>query len=502
LEADWKTRLTTTPQRVTLKKQYRNNLVKRETDVVDEDFVGLWKEVIDILHQIGDRFDSQWRKRKRIIDSKVLMLLIFRLVTSKEKQGYSTTIDDLWDNCKKLKFDLPQKESVAASSFCEARKKLSEDIFKQANQEVIAAYAPEEYHYKWKGHQVYAVDGSKVTLPRKLIDAGYTTPNKGAYYPQGLLSCLYQVHSQMPVDFDLVSHGDERSCAKRHLDALEKDDVVVYDRGYYSQEMLYQHWKRGIHLVFRLTESKTNLINEFVTGSETDRGITVFPSATNLKILKKKNPKIEIVPLKLRLIKYEVDGNLYCLGTTLMDRERYPSEVFKDLYHSRWGVEELYKVSKRIMCIQDFHGHYERGVKQEIFAHFLLITLNRIFSNQVEKDLNADLNTDEEPEPPKQPRQSPEVVSTHAVAKRQVNFKNCIHVFARNLEELLWRPKRLACIIKETLKAIARRYQKVRPGRSYERRSRIPDPRWRIPKEKRTKKKIPITQTAAVGAFT
>ena len=32
--------------------------------------------------------------------------------------------------------------------------------------------------------------------------------------------------------------------------------------------------------------------------------------------------------------------------------------------------------------IEDFHGQSERGVKQELFAHFVLITLTRLFSNQ------------------------------------------------------------------------------------------------------------------------
>ena len=43
------------------------------------------------------------------------------------------------------------------------------------------------------------------------------------------LSCLCQLKSQMPFDFDLVSHTNERSCAQRHLQVLEKGDVVVYD---------------------------------------------------------------------------------------------------------------------------------------------------------------------------------------------------------------------------------------------------------------------------------
>ena len=42
----------------------------------------------------------------------------------------------------------------------------------------------------WKGHRLFAVDGSKLNLPRPLLQAGYKLPAHAAHYPQGLLSCL------------------------------------------------------------------------------------------------------------------------------------------------------------------------------------------------------------------------------------------------------------------------------------------------------------------------
>ena len=82
----------------------------------------------------------------------------------------------------------------------------------------------------WKEHRVFAVDGSKINLPRSLIDNGYQIPT-GGWYPQGLLSCLYQLQSKIPVDFDLFSHYNEREAAQTHLRKLFENDIVVYDRG-------------------------------------------------------------------------------------------------------------------------------------------------------------------------------------------------------------------------------------------------------------------------------
>ncbi|MEN8132743.1 MAG: transposase [Pseudomonadota bacterium] len=89
------------------------------------------------------------------------------------------------------------------------------------------------------------------------------------------------------------------------------------------------------------------------------------------------------------MIKHLISGT-YTLGTTLLDGDRYQQAVFPDLYHARWGIEELYKVSKQLVGVDDFHAQSERGVKQELFAHFVLLTLNRILANHTEAGLNAD----------------------------------------------------------------------------------------------------------------
>jgi len=199
LQADWRRRLTTVTRAVEQKKRYRNDLQASRTPSIDDAFVALWEKVVHILHEVAARYDQKWRVRKRVIDSLMLMLLIFRLVSSKNTQSYGTTIDDLWNSCEKLALPLPQQSSIAASSFCAARGKLDESIFKCANREILAAYAPEASRYRWHGHRLFAVDGSKLNLPRALLDCGYRTPGPDAHYPQGLLSTLYELKSRLPV---------------------------------------------------------------------------------------------------------------------------------------------------------------------------------------------------------------------------------------------------------------------------------------------------------------
>ena len=182
------------------------------------------------------------------------------------------------------------------------------------------------------------------------------------------------MRSDLDCRFALVSHADERKCARTHLDTLTDNDDVVYDRGYYSYALLHHHSHTGIHAIFRLQDTRNGVIQAFFASTATDTVVTISPSERLKTHIRKTHPDLNIVPVKMRLLKYQVSGSTFCLGTTLVDRhQRYPIHDFMEVYHARWGVEELYKISKRVFVIEDFHAKTERGVKQELFAHFVLI---------------------------------------------------------------------------------------------------------------------------------
>ena len=425
-------------------------------------FVSLWQRLIGLLSSVADEFDAHWRQRRRLIDTRLLMLFIFRLVFSKNHQGYGTTIVELWAQCRCMGVPLPQPKPVAASAFCNARKKLDPAIFKTLNARILAAYeqSPEPYH--WLGRRLFAVDGTKINLPRPLRQADYALPSDKAHYPQGLVSCLYQLKSQIPHDFDLTSHLNERRMALAHLQTLRPGDVVVYDRGYFSYAMLYAHQRRGVDGIFRLARRAGKLIDVFMDGRETDAIVTIEVAPARQPAIREDHPAIVFRPLSLRLIKYVIDGTTYTLGTTLLDGNVYPKTAFPDLYHARWGIEELYKISKQLVGVDEFHAQTERGVKQELFAHFVLLTLNRILANHTEAGLNAT----REPQPD--------------APRFQVNLKNALVTMARHLEDLFLRQTRLTCETLNTLiGALGFCRQKTRPGRAYPRVSMKPTGKWR-----------------------
>lgn len=453
------------PLQTNFKAILRNLKPKTEQINIDKDFVSLWGQVVGIISTVAHEFDQTWQKRQRVIDSLLLVFLIFRLVFSKNSAGYSTIINEFWFNCHKMKFPLTQKKPISASSFTDARKKLDETIFKVLNQKIIASYENNKQgQYAWFNHRLFAVDGSKLNLPRNLMNKGYEKPSDNANYPQGLLSCLYQLKSKIPYDFDLVNHGNERTCALAHLKTLKANDVVVYDRGYFSYVMLYYHSQAGVYPIFRLKKNAFGELSDFINSDQVNQIISWLPSKKTQKEILKQFPLIQFTALKIRLIKYTINETTYYLCTTLLD-PIYTLDILKDVYHSRWGVEELYKISKEMIDVEDFHGKSERTVKQELFAHFVLITMSRLCSNESENLLAILIHTSR--------NEDDKDFST------QVNYKNCLSTVSRHLEEFMFIPVQyIKNVMNTIIKSISSNRQTTRPNRSYIRKSMKPINKW------------------------
>jgi Domain of unknown function (DUF4338)/Transposase DDE domain len=437
--------------------------------------VYLWQKIITVIAAVAEHFDQEWQKRKRVLSTLLVVLFVFRLVFSKNKQGYGTTIAELWEYCHKLHIPLPQKTPVVPSTFCDARKKIDESVFKRLNSAIINEYETEQERYLWKNHRLFAIDGSKINLPKELIKEGYQKPSEHMYYPLGLVSCMYQLKSKTPYAFDLVNHGDERLIALEHLQELHENDLIIYDRGYFSYVLLYEHYKKNLQAVFRLSSGSYQIIKEFMVSHDEERLVSIKPTLKDQKEILKKYPNIEFISLQLRLVRYTINDIDYFLGTTLTDAQIYPRQELSELYHARWGVEELYKISKVLVDVEDFHAKTERGVKQELFAHFVMITLSRIFANQTDDILLLQQNSKKPSNP-----------------NFQSNFKNCLTTLARNLEALLLRQVEY---VKESINIIINSivtcYQKARPNRSFDRISHKVPKKWR-PNNKKKKLAIVI----------
>ena len=289
-------------------------------------------------------------------------------------------------------------------------------------------------------------------MPRELLKNGYRLPNENSHYPQGLPGTLYRLRTKTPVDFDLHSHANERTAALRHLERLQPDDIVVYDRGYYSFRFLHAHAERGAHAVFRIQRNANTDFDDFMDSGEDERTVSVGPPKDAPKSLRG-------VSHRVRLIAYEAADTRFVIATTLLDQSRHAAADLSEMYRSRLSIEELYKVSKSIVEVDQFHGRSERGVRQELYAHFNLIAMARLLSNHGD-DILDEMDESDRP-------------------RMKTNFTNALAMLALNLEEMILKHAvSLADTVGRAAESILAVRARLRPGRSFPRQSRKPVGKW------------------------
>ncbi|NHB98848.1 transposase, partial [Photorhabdus stackebrandtii] len=256
------------------------------------------------------------------------------------------------------------------------------------------------------------------------------------------------------------------ACAEKHFHCLNTHDVIIFDRGYFSYYMLHQVIKNNLNAIFRIQEGNRNkVVREFSDSHYDDAIVTYVPSEAVKSDLRKRKLLSAFPAITLRLIKYFHEDVEYIFATTLTHQDHYKAEDFGDLYNQRWEIEELYKLSKSILCVEDFHSHNEKGVNQELQAHILLLNLARILGNDCYhkddegKGINDKDNRDNE---------------------RKLNFKNCLFFIVKHLPLII--QSRLKKHFKSFYyllhKYITKMTQRVRPGRHYPRKSMKPRTRW------------------------
>jgi len=258
-------------------------------------FVEMWDQFRDVIDIETSRFDTTWRSRRRVLNTKILIAFIFELVLSKGRMGYGSILNLLWKNVARSGTDYLPAKPVSSSSICEARQKLSEEIFVNIQRKVIANWEQQyDRKFLWQEHRVFAVDSSKLNVPRDLINEGYEVECDKAHYPIGLLSCLYRAGCSLPYAWNFSADKCERRACLDLLKHLRKGDIVILDRGYYSFCLLAECKSRGIIPVFRL--SSTHLKNQRKGQKSNDFIVTVKPDRKVIAAVKKGELSIAIDP--------------------------------------------------------------------------------------------------------------------------------------------------------------------------------------------------------------
>jgi hypothetical protein len=286
--------------------------------------------------------------------------------------------------------------AVTKGALSQSRSKLKPEAFKEINEVACSGFYSGAPYQKWHGHRLLSVEGSRLHLPNHpsikeefgehLVGRNGSTPVSMA-----LISLLYDPLNLLTLDSQIGSWSEsEQSLLLKHADRLQVGDLLLADRGYPSVYLFYLFRSKGVEFCFRMKEDWWLPVRSFVESGLKE--MTVELSLPRKDYKKEGSPLFkDEPPVRCRLILIELEtGEKEVLCTSLVDSTQYPHELFWELYHCRWGIEEGYKLLKERLDLEDFSGKTAKAVKQDFHAKILMLTLCAALSFPIEEKVRAE----------------------------------------------------------------------------------------------------------------
>jgi len=339
--------------------------------------------------------------------------------------------------------------SVTKAAFTQARRKLHFAAFIEINRELVEWFEAHGTPRRWQGFRLLAVDGSTVPLPGSAEVLAWFGANDAKQSPpcaMGRVSMLYDVVNRVVVQAHLAAYRtSERDLALAHLDSLRPGDLLLGDRGYPGFWLFSALQQRSVAYCVRVSQAFSGAVRAFVVTGAVETVVEMQPNADAQAFCRKHG--IPVRPLSLRLVRVELSsGEVEVLATSLLDATRYPAEIFAELYHRRWGIEEGYKLLKCRIELENFSGKSVNAVLQDFHAKVVTSNLVTLLAQSAQAEIAS------EPSPP----------------TRQVNMSHAVACVKGSLVRLFTAgdPRRF---IDAILHVLRRTLEAVRPGRSFPR---------------------------------
>jgi len=284
-------------------------------------------------------------------------------------------------------------QNFTSSAFVQKRKKINPDVFKYLSQVIIENNYVESNGnvVLFNGFRILAVDGSKITLPytEELKEAfGESKNNTKTSIVQARSSILYDVMNRLVLDSSLENlEIGERQLALRHSLQWKRNDLIIYDRGYISYDFKYEHVKKGVDYLIRTSVTHSTVVKSFVKSEKKSSVVEIFP---NQKHALEGKDYSKHTSLKVRLIRIDLpSGETEVLMTSLLDSIKYPTNIFKELYFLRWGIETFYDELKNKLKVEYFTGYSKTSIKQDFFCAIFVSNLQSIITNDLQQELKV-----------------------------------------------------------------------------------------------------------------
>jgi len=279
--------------------------------------------------------------------------------------------------------------TVTNSAYTQARAKLNYTAFIEMKDKSIEMFYEDGEYNRYKKFRLLAVDGSIVVLPNSADIKKEFNPTVAKCQiedfskevVQARVSTLYDVMNNMAIDAtirnrvkkegSILKAYDERALAIEHLAYCNKEDLVIFDRGYPSYELFARYAQKTNFLCRLKSTSFIRAKSLFAPHSEDKDIILEINAPKKLRdALRKDNLPVK---MKIRFVQVTLDnGTVEVLATNILSDEVLQTSDFMELYARRWGIETYYDVLKNRLSLENFTGLTALAIKQDFYATVFL----------------------------------------------------------------------------------------------------------------------------------
>jgi len=337
-----------------------------------------------------------------------------------------------------------------------ARRHLDPDVFLELNNHALRIFEQEASLKTWHGFRLLAIDGSTLRLPgveEIRQHFGERSGGKGSPCPIGRLSELYDPLNKLTISGILTPITiDEREHALQLILHLMPNDLLILDRGYPAFSLFKAIIEMNGNFCARMT-SHWKIVKDFLKSGLKEQIVDLRPTASVANECV--DMGLDNAPINIRLLRIELSsGETEVLATSLTDSKRYHYDLFAELYHQRWFIEEDYKTIKLPLEIENFSGKTVHSIYQDCYAQLLAKNITSILSFEARRQIKKS---------GKKGKYVHQINFTYALSKTKEVMAKLFYGTRVGVEELLKTLEFLYLKITEP----------VRPGRSYPRNHRI-----------------------------
>lgn len=339
--------------------------------------------LLALSHQLHDKYihliratPTAFTRKRKLSLSEVFIQMIANKGHSQKNELYS------------FYSEVNREMEVSATAFFNARMKFNPETLLTIMQDMAKEdyEQPEELH-TYKGYYVFAIDGTKMSLPTtpetlSFYGGSLNQHNKNKVGALAMVSMLYDCLNELFLDvkIDPYKHSEHQS-ARDHLACLEtllpntSKRLIIFDRNYASIRLIDQLLSQGEFFIFRLQNRHFIKEQELLTPESPDQWIDVRYNQARANYYRKDfafSEKLKNTIYRLRFVNLTIEdanGNekQYAFVTNL------PSNTFSTkeigiLYRHRWNIETAYRSLKSQNNVENFSGIRDVLIRQDIYA--------------------------------------------------------------------------------------------------------------------------------------